>query len=90
MNIGEEEEKGNLVSQAAFPLLKEQKNINFIGNIERRDLFNEKVDVIVCDGFTGNGMLKLTKTFYILTLKKGLKDEFIEGCNYEQCEGLHI
>ncbi|MCX6167485.1 MAG: phosphate acyltransferase PlsX [Sphingobacteriales bacterium] len=90
MNIGEEEEKGNLVSQATFPLLKEQKNINFIGNIEGRDLFNEKADVIVCDGFTGNVMLKLAETFYILTLKKGFKDEFFDRFNYEQYGGSPI
>lgn len=90
MNIGEEEEKGNLVSQAAFTLLKEQKNINFIGNIEGRDLFNEKADVIVCDGFTGNVMLKLAETFYILTLKKGFKDEFFDRFNYEQYGGSPI
>lgn len=90
MNIGEEEEKGNLVSQAAFPLLKDQKNTNFIGNIEGRDLFNEKADVIVCDGFTGNVMLKLAETFYILTLKKGFKDEFFDRFNYEQYGGSPI
>ena len=90
MNIGEEEEKGNLVSQAAFTLLKEQKNINFTGNIEGRDLFNEKADVIVCDGFTGNVMLKLAETFYILTLKKGFKDEFFDRFNYEQYGGSPI
>ena len=90
MNIGEEEEKGNLVSQAAFPLLKDQKNINFIGNIEGRDLFNERADVIVCDGFTGNVMLKLAETFYILTLKKGFKDEFFDRFNYEQYGGSPI
>jgi len=90
MNIGEEEEKGNLVSQAAFTLLKDQKNINFTGNIEGRDLFNEKADVIVCDGFTGNVMLKLAETFYILTLKKGFKDEFFDRFNYEQYGGSPI
>jgi glycerol-3-phosphate acyltransferase PlsX len=90
MNIGEEEEKGNLVSQAAYSLLKEQKNIHFTGNIEGRDLFNEKADVIVCDGFTGNVMLKLAETFYILTLKKGFKDEFFDRFNYEQYGGSPI
>ena len=90
MNIGEEEEKGNLVSQSAFTLLKEQKNIHFTGNIEGRDLFNEKADVIVCDGFTGNVMLKLAETFYILTLKKGFKDEFFDRFNYEQYGGSPI
>src|SRR5690606_32708156 len=71
MNIGEEGEKGNLLSQAAYTLMKETQLINFIGNIEGRDLFNDKADVIVCDGFTGNVMLKLAESFYVLSLKKG-------------------
>jgi len=89
MNLGEEEEKGNVLTQATFPLLK-QSEINFIGNIEGRDLFNDKADVIVCDGFTGNVMLKLAETFYILTLKKGFKDEFFDRFNYEQYGGSPI
>ena len=90
MNIGEEEEKGNLLTQASYPLLKENRNINFIGNIEGRDLFNEKADVIVCDGFTGNVILKLAESFYVLTLKKGVKDEFFDRFNYEQYGGSPI
>ena len=89
MNIGEEEEKGNVLTQATFPLLQ-KTNLNFVGNIEGRDLFNEKADVIVCDGFTGNVMLKLAETFYILTLKKGFKDEFFDRFNYEQYGGSPI
>lgn len=89
MNIGEEEEKGNVLTQTSFPLLKKTK-INFVGNIEGRDLFNDKADVIVCDGFTGNVMLKLAETFYILTLKKGFKDEFFDRFNYEQYGGSPI
>ena len=89
MNIGEEEEKGNVLTQATFPLLQ-KTNLNFIGNIEGRDLFNDKADVIVCDGFTGNVMLKLAETFYILTLKKGFKDEFFDRFNYEQYGGSPI
>ena len=69
MNLGEEEEKGNVLTQSTFPILQ-KSDINFIGNIEGRDLFNEKADVIVCDGFTGNVMLKLAETFYILTRKQ--------------------
>ncbi|HYK77692.1 MAG TPA: phosphate acyltransferase PlsX [Daejeonella sp.] len=90
MNIGEEEEKGNMLTQATFPLMKDSKMFNFIGNIEGRDLFNDKADVIVCDGFTGNVTLKLAETFYILTLKKGFKDEFFERFNYEQYGGSPI
>ena len=54
LNIGEEKGKGNLLTQAAFQLLEDNDDINFIGNVEGRDLFNEKADVIVCDGFTRN------------------------------------
>lgn len=90
INIGEEEEKGNLLSQAAYALMKETNKFNFVGNIEGRDLFNEKADVVVCDGFTGNIMLKLAETFYILTLKKGFKDEFFAKFNYEQYGGSPI
>jgi len=89
MNIGEEEEKGNVLTQATFPLLQ-KTTLNFVGNIEGRDLFNDKADVIVCDGFTGNVMLKLAETFYILTLKKGFKDEFFDRFNYEQYGGSPI
>jgi len=89
MNLGEEEEKGNVLTQSTFPLLR-KSDINFIGNIEGRDLFNDKADVIVCDGFTGNVMLKLAETFYILTLKKGFKDEFFDRFNYEQYGGSPI
>ncbi|MXV51068.1 phosphate acyltransferase PlsX [Pedobacter sp. HMF7647] len=87
MNIGEEEEKGNLATQATYPLMKETNLFNFVGNLEGRDLFNDKADVIVCDGFTGNIILKLAETFYILTLKKGFKDEFFDRFNYEQYGG---
>src|SRR5690349_4556076 len=50
MNIGEEEGKGNLLAQAAYPLLKENRHIKFVGNVEGRDLFLDKADVVVCDG----------------------------------------
>ncbi len=90
LNLGEEEEKGNMLTQATFPLMKTSTLFNFIGNIEGRDVFDEKVDVIVCDGFTGNVTLKLAETFYSLTLKKGFKDEFFDRFNYEQYGGSPI
>ncbi len=90
MNIGEEEEKGNLLMQATHPMMKDSNMFNFIGNIEGRDLFNEKADVIVCDGFTGNVLLKLAETFYVLTKKKGFEDEFFARFNYEQYGGSPI
>jgi glycerol-3-phosphate acyltransferase PlsX len=90
MNIGEEEEKGNLLCQATYPLLREAANINFIGNAEGRDLFGDMADVFVCDGFTGNIILKLAESFYVITRKKGLKDEFFDRFNYEQYGGSPI
>ncbi len=90
MNIGEEEEKGNMLSLAAHQLLKTTKEINFIGNIEGRDLFNEKADVIVCDGFTGNVILKLAESFYSLLRKRNIKNEYFERFNYENYGGTPI
>ncbi len=60
MSIGEEEAKGNDLTKEAFPLLR-QSSLNFVGNVEGRDLFSGAVDVIVTDGFTGNVMLKLSE-----------------------------
>jgi phosphate acyltransferase len=61
MSIGEEEAKGNDLTKEAFPLLRKLSNINFVGNVEGRDVFAGMVDVIVTDGFTGNVMLKLSE-----------------------------
>lgn len=90
VNIGEEEEKGNALTLAAHPLLKENKRINFVGNVEGRELFDDKADVMVCDGFVGNIVLKLAESFYVLTRKKGFKDPFFDRFNYEQYGGSPI
>jgi glycerol-3-phosphate acyltransferase PlsX len=90
MNIGEEEEKGNILAQGAYPLMKETNLFNFIGNVEGRDMFNDMADVIVCDGYTGNIILKLAESFYVVTLKKGFKDDFFDRFNYEQYGGSPI
>jgi len=90
LSIGEEEEKGNQLTISTFPLLKSNTKINFIGNVEGRDLFTDHADVFVCDGFTGNVVLKLAESFYVVTLKKGLKDEFFDRFNYEQYGGSPI
>src|SRR3954468_22956310 len=60
LSVGEEEGKGNELTKEAFPLLKELP-INFIGNVEGRDLYNGNCDVIVCDGFIGNVALKVSE-----------------------------
>lgn len=90
MNIGEEEEKGNLLAQAAHELLKTSKDINFIGNVEGRDLFNDKADVIVCDGFTGNVILKEAESFYSLIKRRGINDEYFNRFNYENYGGTPL
>jgi glycerol-3-phosphate acyltransferase PlsX len=90
LNIGEEGEKGNLLTQTAFPLMQESEFFDFIGNIEGRDLFHDKADVIVTDGFTGNVVLKLAESFYEMSLLKGFKDEFFDRFNYEQYGGSPI
>ncbi len=90
LNIGEEPEKGNLVSQAAHNMMAESTQFNFIGNVEGRDLFNSKADVIVCEGFTGNVVLKEAEAFYTLIKKRGLNDEYFDRFNYELYGGTPI
>jgi len=90
MNIGEEEEKGNLLCQATYPLMKQTPLFNFVGNAEGRDLFSDHADVYVCDGFTGNIILKLAESFYGISRKKGIKDDFFDRFNYEQYGGSPI
>ena len=90
MNIGEEEEKGNLVTKETHQLMKGSRDFNFIGNVEGRDLFNERTDVIVCDGFTGNVILKGAESFYTLIRKRGIRDEYFDRFNYENYGGTPI
>jgi glycerol-3-phosphate acyltransferase PlsX len=91
LNIGEEEGKGNLLAQATYPLLKQHSGINFIGNVEGRDLFLDNSDVIVCEGFTGNVALKMAESIYhIFTEKRNIKDEFLDQFNYEIYGGTPI
>ncbi len=73
LNIGEEIEKGNELTISAYPLLKEAK-INFIGNVESKEILSGKVDVIVCDGFIGNLILKFAESVSETVLKL-LKEE---------------
>jgi phosphate acyltransferase len=90
LNIGEEEDKGSLLCQSAFRLMRDTRDFNFIGNVESRDLFKEKVDVVVCDGFTGNILLKNMEAMYRLIVKRGLRDEFFSRFNYENYGGTPI
>jgi glycerol-3-phosphate acyltransferase PlsX len=90
VNIGAEEEKGNILTKATFPLLREKKGINFIGNVEGRDLFNDIVDVAVCDGFTGNVIVKTCEGFFYNLLKRGVEDDFLTKFNFEHYGGTPI
>jgi glycerol-3-phosphate acyltransferase PlsX len=90
INIGEEEEKGNILAQATYQLMQGSLDFNFIGNIEGRDLFGEKADVMVCDGFTGNIVLKMIESFYSIFEKRGFSDSYINRLNYEQYGGTPI
>jgi glycerol-3-phosphate acyltransferase PlsX len=91
MNLGEEEQKGTLLTQAAYQGLKQNKKINFIGNIEGRDVFNDKADVIVCDGFTGNVITKMAESVYeIMHASSDQRIDFFERLNYETVGGSPI
>jgi glycerol-3-phosphate acyltransferase PlsX len=90
LNIGEEETKGNLVTQATYKLLAESEEIFFTGNIEGRDIFQGLADVIVCDGFTGNIVLKEAECIYTLLKQRGIQDEYFERFNYENYGGTPI
>ena len=90
MNVGEEEGKGNLLAQATYPLLKENKHINFIGNIEGRDVLMDKADVMVCEGFTGNIILKLAETLYEIAQRKNIQHEYFDRFNFEIYGGTPV
>lgn len=90
LNIGEEDSKGNLLTLAAYKLMQESDEINFIGNLEGRDLFVGKADVIVCDGFTGNVVLKEAEGIYTLLRKRGIRDAYFDRFNYENYGGTPV
>lgn len=91
LNLGEEEGKGNLLAQATYPLLKEHTDINFVGNVEGRDIFTEKADVIVCEGFVGNVVLKMTESIYdLLAKERNIKDSLLDNFDYEIYGGTPI
>jgi glycerol-3-phosphate acyltransferase PlsX len=90
INIGEEEGKGNILAQGAYPLLKDNVHINFIGNIEGRDILLDKADVMVCEGFTGNILLKFAESLYEISEERKLGDEYFERFNFENYGGTPI
>ncbi len=79
LSIGQEESKGNELTREAFKELEEDEGLRFIGNIEGRDVFNGQVDVVVCDGFTGNVALKISEgvaEVFVALLREELIGDF--------------
>ena len=94
LNIGTESSKGNLQIKATYELLQQGKEAglyNFVGNVEASHIFTSKVaDVVVCDGFVGNTILKLTEGFYSINAQLGTSNSFLEGLNYENIGGTPV
>lgn len=91
LNIGEEEGKGNILTQAAYPLLRQNKQIQFAGNVEGRDLFMDHCDVIVCEGFVGNTLLKMAESIHhIFQSGRNIHDEFLDRFDFETYGGTPI
>lgn len=90
INIGEEEGKGNILAQATYPLLKENQQIQFVGNVEGRDVLKDRADVMVCEGFTGNIILKLAESLYEITLNKQIDHPYFERFNFENYGGTPV
>ena len=91
VNIGSEEEKGNLATKSAYQLMKESQDFNFVGNIEPNDFFTDpQADVLVCDGFIGNIILKEAEGFYGLLKERNIHDDFFEVFNFENFGGTPI
>lgn len=91
LNIGAEESKGTPVVKAAYELMKAQPDINFQGNIEANELYMDSTsDVIVCDGFVGNIILKQTEAFHRIYKMKNITDQFFERIDFENIGGTPI
>lgn len=90
LNIGEEEQKGSTLTQATYALLKANEKLNFVGNLEGKDIFRGKADVIVTDGFTGNIVLKMGESIYNIMKEQGMMNEFVDRTNYENYGGSPI
>ncbi|HEY4112062.1 phosphate acyltransferase PlsX [Puia sp.] len=90
LNIGEEEGKGNILAQATYPLLKENSHINFIGNIEGRDILLDRADVTVCEGFTGNVILKLAESLFEISQRHKTESEFFDRFDFEYYGGTPL
>lgn len=95
LNNGQEETKGNNLTVETYNLLREQKELNFIGNIEGRDIFNNKGDVLVCDGFIGNMLLKTIEGMAGFIAESFIKEtgalpNFFKKLDYTQIGGAPL
>ena len=91
INIGEEETKGTPAIKAAYELMKEHPSLNFVGNIEGNSLFRETMtDVIVCDGFVGNVILKQGEAFHQIYKSRNLSDSYFDRLDFENIGGTPI
>lgn len=91
LNIGSEPEKGNILCKATYPLMENSTEFNFVGNVEGNDIFEgSKADIVVCDGFTGNVVIKMAESIYEIFKKQGSDTSLVEGFNYEQVGGTPI
>jgi phosphate acyltransferase len=91
INIGEEETKGSSAVRSAYELMKDNPDINFVGNVEGNMLFSEKMpDVLVCDGFVGNVIIKQAEAFYQVCKAKNISDSFFERFDFENIGGTPV
>lgn len=90
INVGEEEGKGNILCQATYPLLKENQRINFVGNVEGRDLLMGKAEIYICDGYTGNVILKFAESIYDIVQKRKIDDDYFNRFNFEMYGGVPV
>ena len=91
LNIGAEEGKGSSTVKAAYELMKEHPGLNFEGNVEGHALFHENItDVVVCDGFIGNIVLKEAEAIYSITKKINVSHPFLDRLNFENIGGTPI
>lgn len=91
LNIGSEPDKGNLLAKATYDLMKDSTHFNFIGNVEGNDLLKpDLADVVICDGFVGNVILKQTEGIYSLLKKRKLTDEYFNKFDFENYGGTPV
>lgn len=91
LNIGSEPGKGSLMVKSAYQLMEKATQYRFVGNMEGSDIFRPgTADIIVCDGFTGNVVLKQAESFYRLMQKRNVSDAYLDRFNFDQYGGTPV